>query len=162
MEPKRPISPVEEQFKIMADVVPVLIRIANTDKLCSFFNAGWLRFTGRTMKQESGNGWTEGIHPDDLERCLDIYVSSFDERKEFKMEYRLRRYDGKYQWLLDHGAPRYAVDGTFAGYIGSCMVIDELLKTERVNKGSIHPEILEKEQALNEDPMKNSPPPMKS
>ena len=132
-----PLIPVEEQFKIMADTAPVLIWIAGVDKLCYFFNAGWLRFTGRTMEQEYGNGWAEGVHPDDLQRCLDIYVSSFDFRKEFKMEYRLKRHDGQYRWLVDNGVPRYLSDGTFAGYIGSCMDIDELLESERVKKDYI-------------------------
>jgi PAS domain S-box-containing protein len=151
MDSNQPIIPVEEHFRIIADSAPVLIWIANTDKLCYFFNAGWLRFTGRTMEQEYGNGWAEGVHPDDLQRCLDIYITSFDARKEFKIEYRLRRYDGRYQWLLDNGVPRYTHDGTFAGYIGSCVVIDELLEMERAKKEFIHAESLETEQALNEE-----------
>jgi len=148
---KQPIIPVEEQFAIMADNAPVLIWIAGTDKLCYFFNAGWLKFTGRTMEQECGNGWAEGVHPDDLKRCLDIYITSFDARQEFKMEYRLRRYDGVYQWLLDNGVPRYSTDGTFAGYIGSCMIIDELLESDRLKKDFVSKEILAIEQDLNEE-----------
>jgi PAS domain S-box-containing protein len=149
--PTQPIIPIEEQFKIMADTAPVLIWISNIDKLCYFFNAGWLRFTGRTMEEEYGNGWTEGVHPDDLQRCLNIYLSSFDARKEFKMEYRLRRHDGIYRWLLDHGVPRYTADGTFAGFIGSCMDIDELLESERIKKNFISTESLQREQTLNEE-----------
>jgi PAS domain S-box-containing protein len=143
--------PVEEQFKIMADTAPVLIWIAGNDKLCYFFNAGWLRFTGRKLEQEYGNGWAEGVHLDDLQRCLDIYITSFDARREFKMEYRLRRHDGVYQWVLDNGVPRYAADGSFAGYIGSCMVIDELLESERFKENFISAEILQDEQNLNEE-----------
>lgn len=135
----------------MADTAPVLIWIADADKLCYFFNAGWLRFTGRTMQEESGNGWAEGVHPDDLQGCLNIYLSSFDARKEFKLEYRLRRHDGVYRWVLDHGVPRYAPDGTFAGYIGSCMDIDELLESERLKKDFISMESLQREQTLNEE-----------
>lgn len=150
MEPIRPIIPVEEQFKIMADSAPVLIWIAGTDKLCYFFNAGWLKFTGRTLEQEYGNGWAEGVHPDDLQRILQIYITSFDARQEFKMEYRLRRYDGVYQWLLDNGVPRYTADGSFAGYIGSCMVIDELLESERVKKDFISKEAFQQEQVAKE------------
>lgn len=148
MEPNQPLIPIEEQFRIMADAAPVLIWIANADKLCYFFNAGWLRYTGRTLEQEYGNGWADGVHPDDLECCLQIYSASFDARKEFKMEYRLRRHDGQYLWLLDHGVPRYLSDGSFAGYIGSCMVIEELLNSERFQKDYIKTEAL---QTLNEE-----------
>lgn len=151
MDQPKPIIPIEEQFAIMADSAPVLIWISGTDKLCYFFNAGWLRFTGRTMEQEYGNGWAEGVHPDDMQRCLDVYMTSFDARKEFKMEYRLRRHDGVYQWLLDHGVPRYTADGTFAGYIGSCMVIDELLASNRFQKEYIPAEVWQKQQELNEE-----------
>jgi PAS domain S-box-containing protein len=151
MDLSRSPIPIEEQFRIMADQAPVLIWISGTDKLCYFFNAGWLRFTGRSLEQEYGNGWADGVHPDDLVNCLDIYNSSFDAQTEFKMEYRLRRHDGQYRWLLDTGVPRYAADGAFAGYIGSCIDIDELLESERIKKDFIHTEAVEKEQALNEE-----------
>jgi PAS domain S-box-containing protein len=148
---KRPIIPVEEQFKIMADSAPVLIWISGTDKLCCFFNEGWLRFTGRTMDQEYGNGWAEGVHPDDRQRWLDVYTANFDARKAFRMEYRLRRHDGVYRWLLNNGVPRYLADGTFAGFIGSCIDIDELLETERNTNGYIRADAFHNEQALNEE-----------
>lgn len=146
---QHPIVPVEEQLKIIADSAPALIWISGVDKQCYFFNAGWLRFTGRTMQQEYGNGWAEGVHPDDLSRCLEIYTTNFDARKEFKMEYRLRRHDGKYRWLVDNGVPRYLANGTFAGYIGSCMDIDELLESERMKKEFIKADAFEKEKDLN-------------
>src|SRR5450755_709518 len=144
--PQHTLSPDKEQFRIMADSAPVLIWIAGTDKLCYFFNAGWLRFTGRTLEQEYGNGWAEGVHPDDLQRCLDIYTSSFDAREEFKMEYRLRRHDHQYRWLVNNGIPRYAADGSFAGYIGSCMDIHELHESEKKQKA-----LLEELSASNEE-----------
>ena len=112
-------------FAAMADTAPVLIWASGRDKWCNYFNKTWLDFTGRTMDQEMGNGWTEGVHPDDLVRCLEIYVGSFDEQKPFQMEYRLRRHDGEYRWSLDSGTPRYDVGGDFAGYIGSCTDITE-------------------------------------
>lgn len=122
--------PIEEQFRVIADTAPVMIWISAPDKLCYFFNHGWLAFTGRTMAEEIGSGWTQGVHPDDLDRCLEIYTSAFDMRKEFRMEYRLRRHDGTYRWLLDNGVPRYTSDGTFAGYIGSCIDIHDMVEAE--------------------------------
>src|SRR5215472_10076991 len=97
--------------------------MSEPDTLCSFFNEVWLRFTGRTLEQEMGNGWAEGVHPDDFDRCLEIYLTAFQARQPFEMEYRLRHHDGQYRWIVDRGAPRYSPDGIFAGYIGSCIDI---------------------------------------
>jgi PAS domain S-box-containing protein len=93
--------------------------------LCAFFNQGWLKFTGRSMEQELGEGWASGVHPEDLERCLGIYSGAFDARVDFEMEYRLRRFDGEYRWIIDYGVPRFESNGTFCGYIGSCVDITE-------------------------------------
>jgi two-component system, LuxR family, sensor kinase FixL len=114
----------------MANTAPVMIWMSGPDKLCSFFNKGWLDFTGRSMEQELGNGWTEGIHPDDFDHCVGVYVSAFDARQEFTMEYRLRRFDGEYCWVLDHGVPRFESDGTFLGYIGTAIDITERKRAE--------------------------------
>jgi PAS domain S-box-containing protein len=114
----------EERFRTMADTAPVMLWVSGTDKLCTFFNKPWLGFTGRTMEQEMGNGWATGVHPDDLDRCLAVYSSSFDARRGFQMEYRLRRADGEYRWVLDKGIPRYLED-EFTGFIGSCVDITE-------------------------------------
>ena len=120
----------EMRFQVMADTAPVLIWVSGLDKDCTFFNEPWLTFTGRTMAQEIGAGWTEGIHPDDYAHTVAIYNTSFDARQAFEMEYRLRRYDGAYRWLLDRGTPRFAPDGSFAGYIGSCLDIDDRKQIE--------------------------------
>lgn len=115
----------EARFRQMADTAPVLVWMSGTDKLCNYFNKPWLDFTGRTLEQEMGNGWAEGVHPDDFQRCLNTYVNAFDARQKFKMEYRLRRNDGEHRWLLDTGVPRFAPTGEFLGYIGSCVDIHD-------------------------------------
>jgi len=119
------------RFRHIADSAPVLIWMADTDKLCTFFNKGWLDFTGRTIEEESGNGWTEGVHPDDYQKCVDIYFSNFDKRRSFYLEYRHKRYDGEYRWLSDKGVPRFTVEGVFEGYIGACMDIHNEKKQQQ-------------------------------
>jgi PAS domain S-box-containing protein len=120
----------EARFRAMADTAPVMIWMSDPARLCTFFNKPWLDFTGRTLEQEMGNGWSEGVHPDDLGRCLDVYVTSFDARKDFTMEYRLRRRDGEYRWILNTGVPRVGDDGAFLGYIGSCIDITDRRQVE--------------------------------
>src|SRR6266513_918354 len=120
----------EARFRAVADAAPVLIWMSGPDKLCTFFNKGWLDFTGRKLEQELGNGWADGVHADDLDHCLDVYENSFNARQPFTMEYRLRRNDGEYRWLLDNGTPRFASDGAFLGYIGSCIGITERKQAE--------------------------------
>ena len=126
------IRETEHRFTIMADVAPVLLWMSGTDALCTFFNQTWLEFTGRTLAEEWGVGWAEGVHPEDLQRCMDIYIEAFGARRRFEMEYRLRRADGEYRWILDRGTPRYTPSGQFAGYIGSCIDITDrkLLEAE--------------------------------
>ena len=101
----------EQQFRVLADAAPVMIWISGADRLCTFFNQRWLDFTGRPMEKEMGNGWMEGIHPDDYAHSLDVYGTCFDERKAFEMEYRLRRHDGEYE-VVDQGTPRFRPPGS--------------------------------------------------
>ena len=120
----------EERFRAITDTAPVLIWMSGPDKLCTFFNQGWLDFTGRALEQELGNGWTELVHSEDYETCLGTYERSFDQRRPFTMEYRLRRYDGEYRWIIDTAVPRFAPDGSFLGYIGSATDITERKRAE--------------------------------
>jgi PAS domain S-box-containing protein len=123
----------EERFRIMANCAPVLIWMAGPDKLCEFFNQGWLAFTGRTLEQEIGNGWVQGVHPDDMQHCLEVYHSAFDARRPFEIEYRLRRRDGEYRWVLDTGAPHFAPDAEFMGYVGTAVDISDQKQAEKSN-----------------------------
>lgn len=115
----------EDRFRLVADTAPALIWVSGTDKLCTFFNKGWLDFTGRSIESALGNGWAEGVHSEDFQGCLGTYTRAFDAREKFTMEYRLRRYDGEYRWVHDIGVPRFNNDGSFAGFIGSCMDVTE-------------------------------------
>lgn len=127
----------ELHFRNLANCGQALIWTSGKDKLCNYFNEPWLDFTGRTLEQELGNGWLEGVHAEDMDRCLDIYVTAFDRHEPFSMEYRLRHASGEYRWLVDQGTPRFDSDGAFAGYIGHCLDItprkhmeEELLSTK--------------------------------
>jgi PAS domain S-box-containing protein len=121
----------EERFRLVANTAPVMIWTAGTDRLCTYVNQPWLEFTGRPLEAELGNGWADGVHNEDVKRCLETYARAFDQRQSFAMEYRLRRKDGEYRWIVDIGVPRFNPDGTFAGYIGSCLdVTDRKLAEE--------------------------------
>ncbi|MDD4821779.1 MAG: PAS domain S-box protein [Bacteroidales bacterium] len=115
----------EVQYRNLANSGLALIWTSNTDKLCTYFNEPWLKFTGRTLEEEYGNGWAEGVHPDDFDRCLETYVTAFEKRESFVMEYRLKHHSGEYRWILDMGTPNFNSNGEFVGYIGHCIDISE-------------------------------------
>ncbi|HZW80930.1 MAG TPA: PAS domain S-box protein, partial [Candidatus Deferrimicrobiaceae bacterium] len=125
----------EARFQLMADKAPVLIWMTGTDGLCNYFNKPWLDFTGRTMEQEVGTGWTEGVYPDDVQSCFDNFLPAFHAREPFRMEYRLRRADGEYRWVIESGVPRYTSAGEFAGYIGSNIDITDRKQAESLLAG---------------------------
>jgi PAS domain S-box-containing protein len=116
----------EARFDLMADHAPVMLWKANTTGDCDFFNRRWLEFTGRTLEQELGVGWASGVHPEDFQDCMDTFLAAFVERRSFRMEYRLRRVDGAFRVILDQGVPRFEADGSFAGYVGSCIDVTEM------------------------------------
>jgi two-component system, cell cycle sensor histidine kinase and response regulator CckA len=120
----------EARFRRMADSAPVLIWMSDITKAFSYFNQPWLDFTGRRLVEELGSGWTEGIHPEDREHCLQRYEESFGERTPFRAEFRLRRDDGHYRWMITHGTPRYDEQGNFAGFIGSCFDVTDQHEVE--------------------------------
>lgn len=130
-EAERAVKESETRFRLVADTAPALIWMSGVDKLCTYFNKPWLNFTGRSIEQELGNGWADGVHPGDLQRCLDTYYQSFDRREKFTMEYRLRHHDGAYRWILDIGVPRFNQDHSFAGYIGICVDVTDRKEAEQ-------------------------------
>jgi PAS domain S-box-containing protein len=124
----------EERFRFVANAAPVMIWMSGPDRLCTYFNEPWLKFTGRSILAELGNGWLENVHAEDLGACLETYTNAFDQREPFEMECRLRRHDGEYRWMIDLGLPRFQQDGSFAGYIGSCIdVTDRKLAEESLS-----------------------------
>jgi PAS domain S-box-containing protein len=115
----------EQHFRLVVDKVPVLMWMSGVNRLWTFFNQCWLDFTGLSMEHEIGEGWASGVHPEDVAHCLETYLGAFDARLSFEMEYRLKRFDGKYRWIVNYGVPRFETDGTFCGYIGSCIDITD-------------------------------------
>lgn len=120
-----PLPPADhEYFQELADGAPVMIWMSGLDMGCFYFNRAWLEFRGRTLAEEAGNGWAEGVHPEDLQRCVNHYVSCFERRMAFAMSYRLQHHSGAYRWILDRGAPHFLPDGTFIGFFGGCAEIE--------------------------------------
>lgn len=122
----------EARFRIMANSAPVMIWVAGSNGKRSFFNEPWLAFTGQSMDDELGDGWTREVHADDLEACLQTYRKAFERRERFEIEYRLRRADGEYRWVLDTGIPRFSGSGALQGYIGSAIDIHERKHAEAI------------------------------
>lgn len=124
------INKAKELYLKIFEEFPALIWRSRLDKLCDYFNKTWLDFTGRTYEQEFGNGWAEGVHPDDFDFCVQTYLTAFDKREAFLMEYRMKNKFGEYRWIRDFGRPFFDLDNTFLGYIGSCYDITEIKNSE--------------------------------
>ncbi|NEQ76645.1 MAG: PAS domain-containing protein [Okeania sp. SIO2C9] len=136
----------EKRFRMMADSAPVFIWMSGSNSLFNYFNQRWLDFTGRNLEQEVGKGWLEGIHPEDVQHYLENYRVNFYTHQSFTIEYRLRREDGEYRWILNQGVPRFNLNGKFAGYIGSCIDIsDRKTAEEQIQNSLQEKEILLKE-----------------
>jgi PAS domain S-box-containing protein len=126
----QPLYESEERSSILAETAPAMIWSAGPDKLCDYFNRSWLDYRGRTLDQEVGEGWFEGVHPEDLERCLKARHSKLDRQQSLQIEYRLRRHDNVYHWVLDTAASWLWPPGVFRGYVGSCIEIHQRKLTE--------------------------------
>jgi PAS domain S-box-containing protein len=119
-----------EEYKTLVEQAPIMIWRSDTTAMCDYFNERWLAFTGRSIEQEIGNGWAEGVHAEDYQNCLKIFLEAFQKREIFEMEYRLRRHDGIYRWIFDRGVPFFDSAGDFAGYIGSCIDVTEKVEAQ--------------------------------
>lgn len=119
------------EYRALVEQAPIMIWRANTTSECDYFNDRWLIFRGRTMDQETGNQWAEGVHPEDFDQCLKTYLEFFGRHEIFEMYYRLKRADGEYRWIFDRGVPFYADDGAFQGFIGSCIDVTERVLAQR-------------------------------
>ena len=135
---ERRLRESEDRFRTMANTAPMLLWVSDRDKRCEFFNRGWLEFTGRSLAGEIGTGWLKGVHPEDLQHLLDVYEAAFTERRPFEAEYRLRRQDGSYRWILQKGAPRQGPSADFAGYVGTAIDITDRRQIEEINRSLVH------------------------
>ncbi len=143
----------DERFRLLADHAPVMLWMSGLDGSCEFFNSTWLRFTGRSLEEERGTGWAEGVHASDFQDCMDTYLKAFVARAAFRMEYRLRRADGQYRWILDQGTPRYGPSGSFEGFIGSCVDITDMKEAAealRARTSALAAALREREVLLSE------------
>jgi len=141
----------EAHFRLLGDSAPIMLWIAGRDARCTSFNQRWLEFTGRSMEMEVGDGWLVSVHPEDLPGAMAAYLAAFADRRSFRMEYRLRRADGQYRWILDTGVPRYLPDGDFAGYIGSCIDVTDFKEAHealRSLKGQLEERVQEAGEAI--------------
>jgi len=110
-----------DEYALLVEQAPILVWRSDTTGLCDYFNDRWLEFRGRTLEEERGEGWAQGVHPEDLDRCLQIYRNAFTRRETFEMEYRLARRDGVYRWIFDRGVPIYRCRRTFPRLYRSCI-----------------------------------------
>ena len=115
----------ERRFRELVDGAPLMIWISGADAMCTFFNRAWLEFRGRKIEQEMGNGWTEGLHPDDRNHCLETYLKAFSARHPFRLQYRLQRANGEYCWIENVGVPMIEPESVFAGFMGIAVDVSD-------------------------------------
>ena len=141
-ESDRRLSESEARFREIADAAPVMIWVADEAQACTWFNAPWLSFTGRTLEQALGAGWAESIHPDDIGRWLETYAEAFASRRPFRMDFRLRRHDGQWRVVDNTGAPRLGDDGVLLGFIGCCIDVTRQRETEARFRGVFNADLM--------------------
>lgn len=127
-----------EQYQLILESSPNMVWRSNLSTECDYFNRTWLNFTGRTFEQEYGFGWATGVHPDDYDRCVKIYLDNFKIEHAFEMDYRLKRYDGQYRWINDRGVPFYDKNNKFIGFIGSCMDVTDKVEGQLLKEMAQH------------------------
>ncbi|KJU86649.1 PAS/PAC and GAF sensor-containing diguanylate cyclase/phosphodiesterase [Candidatus Magnetobacterium bavaricum] len=132
----------ESRFRIMADSAPVFIWMSDAGTGRNYFNKVWLDYTGKSLSEEANDGWLKGVHLEDYQRCRDICSTSHQQQEQFRLEYRLRRRDGVYRWILDTGNPRFTSENKFIGFIGSCVGITEKKEAEERLKYIAHFDVL--------------------
>jgi len=128
-----------EEYASVVEHAPLMIWRADASSSRDYFNEKWLRFRGRTLEQEQGEGWTEGVHPADVAERMNVWRAHFALRQPFDLEYRLRRHDGEYRWIYDVGAPVYGSDGSFRGFVGSCMEVAPQAGRGAEKRGGVWP-----------------------
>lgn len=115
----------DTRFAILADAAPVMIWMSGADSLCTYFNRAWLEFRGRRASEELGHGWWEGAHPEDRNQMVEQYLKNFTARLPFRIDYRLQRGDGIYNWVQQVGTPRQDESGMFCGFVGTAIDIND-------------------------------------
>jgi PAS domain S-box-containing protein len=140
----------EERFRTLGDRAPVLIWTADASGQATWFNRPWLEFTGRTMEQELGYGWTQGMHPEDLALSRQAFAGQPKEQDRYTLLYRLRRHDGEYRWIREHGVPLVAADGAFEGYVGSCFDVTDQIQVQAELEARVAERTRELEDAVRE------------
>jgi PAS domain S-box-containing protein len=121
---KRKQASADQRFRELLDATPIMVWISGTDAVCTFFNRAWLEFRGRTLEEELGSGWTEGLHPDDRDLCLETYLKAFTARAPFRVQYRVQRAGGGYAWIENSGTPLIE-DTVFVGFMGTAMDVSD-------------------------------------